>query len=281
MVEKGVRTMERTMQTTRRYKRTRQPRRIVLLWLVCLFAAVSFGVLLAISPAAKALLRSEGGPAPAVAPVEGREMPGVIDAPFIDQRDKYPTGCESVTAVVALQYAGVDITVEEFIDNYLPQGNAPYTREDGTLVGADPWKVFLGSPYEESGWGCYAPVITGALEQLLQDRGLEGLSVQELEGESLDKLCREYIDAGTPVLLWATIAMEAPVESTQFFLEDSGQLFTWLYPLHCLLLTGEDKDCYYFNDPLEGKNVAYPKEQVEAAYEGIGMQAVVLEGSVQ
>ena len=65
------------------------------------------------------------------------------------------------------------------------------------------------------------------------------------------------------------------------FLEDSGQLFTWLYPLHCLLLTGEDKDCYYFNDPLEGKNVAYPKEQVEAAYEGIGMQAVVLEGSVQ
>ena len=96
-----------------------------------------------------------------------------------------------------------------------------------------------------------------------------------------DKLCREYIDAGTPVLLWATIAMEAPVESTQFFLEDSGQLFTWLYPLHCLLLTGEDKDCYYFNDPLVGKNVAYPKEQVEAAYEGIGMQAVVLEGSVQ
>lgn len=125
------------------------------------------------------------------------------------------------------------------------------------------------------------PVITEALEQLLQDRGLEGLSVQELEGESLDKLCREYIDAGTPVLLWATIAMEAPVESTQFFLEDSGQLFTWLYPLHCLLLTGEDKECYYFNDPLVGKNVAYPKEQVEAAYEGIGMQAVVLEGSVQ
>ena len=40
--------------------------------------------------------------------------------------------------------------------------------------------------------------------------------MQELEGESLDKLCREYIDAGTPVLLWATIAMEAPVESTQF-----------------------------------------------------------------
>ncbi len=67
-------------------------------------------------------------------PLEGLEMPDASRRPFIDQRDKYPTGCESVTAVMALQYAGVDITVEEFIDNYLPQGNAPYTREDGA-----PW----------------------------------------------------------------------------------------------------------------------------------------------
>ena len=28
----------------------------------------------------------------------------------------YPTGCESVSAVMALQYAGVDITVDTFID---------------------------------------------------------------------------------------------------------------------------------------------------------------------
>ncbi len=152
--------MERTMQTTRRYKRTRQPRRIVLLWLVCLFAAVSFGVLLAISPAAKALLRSEGGPLRG-GPCGGTGHAGVIDAPFIDQRDKYPTGCESVTAVMALQYAGVDITVEEFIDNYLPQGNAPYTREDGTLVGADPWKVFWVAPMRRA---------AGAVTRLLSQR---------------------------------------------------------------------------------------------------------------
>lgn len=277
MVEKGVRTMERTMQTTRRYKRTRHPRRIVLLWLVCLFAAVSFGVLLAISPAAKALLRSEGGPAPAVAPVEGREMPGVIDAPFIDQRDKYPTGCESVTAVMALQYAGVEVSVEEFIDGYLPQGNTPYTDESGTLVGANPWEEFLGSPYSESGWGCYAPVIAGALEQLLQDRDIKDLSVKELEGQSLESLCRAYVDRGVPVMLWATIDMEQPVESTQFILENTGEPFTWIYPLHCLLLTGEDGESYYFNDPLAGKNVPYPKDQVKTAYQGVGMQAVVLE----
>ena len=30
---------------------------------------------------------------------------------------------------------------------------------------------------------------------------------------------------------------------------------------------------------MVGKNVAYPKEQVEEAFEGVGMQAVVLEST--
>lgn len=62
-------------------------------------------------------------------------------------------------------------------------------------------------------------------------------------------------------------------------MEGTGELFTWIYPLHCLLLTGEDGDTYLFNDPMAGKNVAYPKEQVEEAFEGVGMQAVVLEST--
>ena len=37
------------------------------------------------------------------------------------------------------------------------------------------------------------------------------------------------------------------------------------------------RETYIFNDPMAGKNVAYPKEQVEEAFEGVGMQAVVLE----
>ena len=85
------------------------------------------------------------------------------------------------------------------------------------------------------------------------------------------------MDRGVPVMVWATIDMEQPVESTQFILENTGELFTWIYPLHCLLLTGEDGESYYFNDPLAGKNVPYPKDQVKTAYQGVGMQAVVLE----
>ena len=196
--------------------------------------------------------------------------------PFLDQREKYPTGCESVTAVMALQYIGVDVTVEEFIDDYLPQGAAPYEDDEGELVGDSPWEVFLGSPYEESGWGCYAPVIVQAVEKLLADRD-SSRTVKDLTGISLDRLCQDYVFQGTPVMVWATIDMEEPVPSTQYLLQDTGESFTWMYPLHCLLLTGETQDCYLFNDPLVGKDVAYSKEQVERAYQGIGMQAVVVQ----
>lgn len=257
--------MERILQPVVGKKRARRhPRRVVLLWGVCVFAAVALGVMAVRSPVTTSLLPASGT---------------VLDVPFIDQRDKYPTGCESVSAVMALQYAGVDVTVEEFIDQYLPQGEAPYMDESGALVGANPWKEFLGSPYSQDGWGCYAPVIGEAMKKLLLDRGRTDLRVEELYGVELSQLWEEYGSQGIPVLVWATIDMEQPQESTQYYLEDTGELFTWKYPLHCLVLTGERAGRYLFNDPMVGKNTAYPKDEVEAAYQGIGMQAVVLVGT--
>ena len=119
-------------------------------------------------------------------------------------------------------------------------------------------------------------MIAQALEEILADRGLDELAVLEPDGQSVEDLCQDYVDQGVPVLLWATIDMEEPVPANQYYLEDTWELFTWIYPLHCLLLTGEDEDYYYFNDPMVGKNVPYEKADVETAYEGIGEQAVVV-----
>ena len=68
-----------------------QPKRVRWLVLLCLFAGVTLLVLLWQSPVVHAALQKGW-----VAPTEA------LDAPFIDQREKYPTGCESVTAVMAL-----------------------------------------------------------------------------------------------------------------------------------------------------------------------------------
>ena len=40
-----------------------------------------------------------------------------IEVPYIDQSVKYPTGCESVSAVMLLKYLGYEMTVDEFIKN--------------------------------------------------------------------------------------------------------------------------------------------------------------------
>lgn len=205
------------------------------------------------------------------------ESTRLIDAPFIDQREKYPTGCESVSSVMALQYLGVDITPEAFIDTYLPIGNAPYYDIYGQLWGCDPLQAFPGSPYSYGGWGCYSPVIYKSLKGALADCDTaHNFTVKELVGCSLEGICSDYIDNGVPVVLWATVGMAAPQLSTSFLVEGSGNYFTWVYPLHCLLLVGRDDGGYYFNDPLSGKAVRYTRESAEQAYRGLGQQAILV-----
>lgn len=206
----------------------------------------------------------------------GRERGDCIDAPYIDQREKYPTGCESVCAVMDLQYYGVDLSVEEFIDNYLPLGDAPHVDGQGNYVGCDPREAFPGNPYEESGWGCYSPVIEKALVRALEDTGRKDLAVARLDGSTLEDLYGRYVSQEVPVLLWATIGMEEPVVSQTFTIQGTGEAFDWVYPMHCLLWVGEAGDSWLFHDPLAGEAVAYSKSQVERAYQGLGCQAVAL-----
>lgn len=219
-------------------------------------------------PQARAMVAVEASP--------GRERGYCIDAPYLDQREKYPTGCESVCAVMDLQYYGVDLSVEEFIDNYLPLGDAPHVDGQGNYVGCDPREAFPGNPYEESGWGCYSPVIEKALVRALEDTGRKDLAVARLDGSTLEDLYGRYVSQGVPVLLWATIGMEEPVVSQTFTIQGTGEAFDWVYPMHCLLWVGEAGDSWLFHDPLAGEAAPYRKDRVERAYRGLGCQAVAL-----
>lgn len=209
--------------------------------------------------------------------VSDRDLKLLLDVPFIDQRESWPTGCESVSTVMALQYFDVAITVDEFIDEFLPRGTAPHENGQGVIVGCDPRKAFPGDPRTEGGWGCYAPVIQNALERLVKEwPGAKRLSVEVPLEHSLLELCEEYAGMGIPVLIWATIGMEPPQKDLTFLLEETGEEFQWLYPMHCLVLTGWDDTGYYFNDPMVGKETHYLKKEAEEAYEGLGRQAVAL-----
>ena len=212
-----------------------------------------------------------GGCRPAYAPRPvNRQLGVMVSVPPLSQYPDYPTGCESVTAVMALRYAGVSISVEDFIANHLPCDEVFY-EENGLLYGPDPYAVFIGDPRTPHSFGCMAPVIEQAVRSCIG----EG-RVVNTTGETLSALCGKYIDNGVPVILWATMEMRPVSSGRMWFLPDVRQ-FTWPSGEHCLLLVGYNESEYLFNDPRHGAVVAYDKNSVEVAYASLGKQSLVIQ----
>ncbi len=207
----------------------------------------------------------------------GRGDTVLLSVPYLSQEEVLPSGCEAVSAVMLLRYYGLDVNVYEWIDRCLPCSGFWY--EEGQLVNVSPAEAFIGSPYETTGLGCYAPVITRALNDWLKE-AKEPVQALDTTGTSLEELCSRYIDRGTPALVWASIRMQPFKQGMQWRLNGREEQFTWLSPEHCLVLVGYDEDSYYFNDPYESAGtVSYEKTLVNERFERIGMQSVVLEES--
>lgn len=199
----------------------------------------------------------------------------IIHAPYISQAGLYPTGCESVSAVMLLHYLGMGITVDEFIENYLVRQD--FEVREGIIYGPDPRKVFCGNPYSEKGMGCYAPVICETLNRVFEkctDNSETYTAVDE-SGKPMEYLLETYIDHDMPVVFWACIDMREPIMGPDWELLDGSGTFTWISNEHCMLLVGYDQEEYYFNDPYENHGlIRYPRELVQKRHEAQYSMAV-------
>lgn len=187
-----------------------------------------------------------------------------------------PTGCEAVSAVTALNYLGVKITPEEFIDDFLPKESFYYA--DGVMYGANPEESFAGDPYDYYSLGCFPTVIADAIEKMKEcgHRGSKNIETKIVTGASLEDICEEYVINSIPVLVWVTVDMKEPKEGTSYYFEDRTE-YTWMSGEHCMVLCGYDKDNYYFKDPLsDGSTVEYGKDIVALRYEQMGCQALAV-----
>lgn len=197
-------------------------------------------------------------------------MRKLIEVPYFDQSVKYPTGCESVTTVMLLHFLGFEISIDQFIENYLEKQD--FQKKGGELYGPNPNQYFVGSPYDEESFGCYAPVIQAALEKILPK---DKYQIINETGSTVEQLVSRYIDQGMPVIFWACINMREPITGPAWKLLDSGEIFTWISNEHCLLLVGYDDSHYYFNDPYENHGVIrYEKELVKSRFEAQHCQAI-------
>lgn len=202
-------------------------------------------------------------------------MKKLLCAPYIDQTERWVNGCESISTVMLLQYLGLDVDPDTFIARDLRC--APFSEEDGVRCGPDPHFVYPGDPHDHTGYGCYAPCICDALESALSACGAaEQFEVKDETGKTAAQLCAEYIDAGMPVVFWATLNFE-PAEPPEHWRLPDGSDFSWVCHEHCLLLVGYDEENYWFNDPWQNRGVnPQPKALVEQRHREQGMYAVSL-----
>ena len=126
----------------------------------------------------------------------------LINAPYINQLEDYPNGCEAVSTVMALNYLGIEISVDDFIDKYLDMGDTPKPSKG---KGPDPDKVYCGDPRSDKGWGCNSPVIVNALNKFINT---DEYVIEHSYGKGLQDLCYDYIDRDIPVIVWVTVGME-------------------------------------------------------------------------
>ncbi|WP_346937856.1 C39 family peptidase [uncultured Clostridium sp.] len=203
---------------------------------------------------------------------ECSEQYKLISVPYISQAGGYPTGCEIVSASMLLQHYEYDVSVDEFIDNYLERSSLE--EINGNLYGPNPNEAFVGDPRSVVySYGCYAPVIVSSLNKILGEEHW----VKNTTGSEFNELIENYIDKEIPVLVWTSINLIPTSVGTEWYVRESGERIQWISNEHCMVLVGYDKDKYYFNDPYEDNGVVgYDKELVEKRFKELGNQSVVI-----
>ena len=194
-------------------------------------------------------------------------MSKLINVKYMDQSVKYPTGCETITTIMCLLYWNVNITPEEFIEQYLDKGDV--VIKDEQIFGPNPFDKFVGSPYLDFSFGCYEPVIEKALNKLISDKNLN-LEIKNLNNVPIDTIIKDYIDKDIPVIFWATMDLKESYYSRTIIVPETGEKYQWKAREHCMLLVGYDKEKngLYYNDPYNNNGVIlYDKTLVEKRHE--------------
>lgn len=196
---------------------------------------------------------------------ETEELPMEVslDTEELLQYPELPTGCESVSLTILLDYLGFDdLDKTTIVDDYLPYS-------DNFVVG------FCGDPYIEQGGGCYAPAIVRAAQNYLDDHDSD-MEAEDITGSSREEIYR-LLAQEKPVLIWTTIYLsdKSPTEIYNYY---EGKEYEWDLNEHCVVLSGYNlwDGTVEVSDPLDGK-VIRDAERFWEIYEEMGSMAVVIE----
>ena len=157
-----------------------------------------------------------------------------LRVPLIDQLPELPTGCEMTATTMMLQYAGVNISKEQFASQ-VPRSSNPNTG-------------FVGDPASAYGIGLYI-YPQGLLPTLRHYLP----SAEDFSGVSLQRL-KVQLAKGHPVVAW--------VQGLDGFAS------------HTVTLTGYTATTVSYNDPWHGQHSRMDNQAFEAMWQLNGRRAL-------
>lgn len=205
-----------------------------------------------------------------------------LDVPLVLQNPTYPNGCEAAAATMLLNYLGIDITLDDFISNYLPMSEV--YEKDGVRYGPNPSVSYAGNPADPNrGWGVFEPIIANAITNILKEKKksnprFEYNLYENNEKYSLKRAANQLNGTFTPFLIWTTIDYTEAEDVYEWFSYDQKNTYTYPKNSHVVVVTGVDENYYYINDPLkEEKNIAIQKDLLESSFDSLGRQFLIVE----
>jgi uncharacterized protein YvpB len=176
----------------------------------------------------------------------GAESGVMLDVIEFCQYPDYPTGCESVSLYMLLNYYGVDVKVDDIYD-LLPMGAQPYDDESGVRHGANPEREFVGDPRSEYSYGVFNEPIAQVAEQFKP-------GVVTKTGATIDEI-KAILDTGNPVLAWYVSAPMRDIMYRWCWLDEKGEMVYWPGGEHAVVVCGYDDTSLTYRDPNAGTTV--------------------------
>ncbi|MCH1983270.1 C39 family peptidase [Ruminococcus sp. OA3] len=191
-------------------------------------------------------------------------LPGVasLDIQPILQNPELPTGCESVSLTMALEFLGFELEKTTIADQYLIRSTTNFAEG------------YVGDPYSDHGAGIFPPGLTETANGFLKVHD-SGMSAYDITGVEFEELY-SYIAAGYPVLIWSTMYYDEP-QFAGAFSTAGDRTYEWYNNEHCIVLGGYDltQNTAILFDPLRDTQVMEIPD-MKYLYDAVGKYAVVI-----
>lgn len=196
----------------------------------------------------------------------------MMNIPVVKQHPELPHGCEITSLAATLKFLGQDISKVELAKNYLP--HKEFYIKNKKLYGADPMQYYVGSPWKQSGWFCYAPPIVSAANKYFSEKELPYVAVDFSKKTEQD--FRKEIANGNPILIWTTRDLHYVKNIRKWHFENTHKTHPVPINLHCVVLRGFENDKVHYMDPITANQSADVRKFFNR-YLHLGSHAVLIQ----